>query len=104
MDICCQHFENIYVSIIHTCSRAKLSGPNCPLGQLGPGQLGPGAQLSAFWVRTVGPRTGVQLGPGAQLSGAQLSIFWGMLGFSKIQETPYIMMIPVVKFKIVKSG
>ena len=44
-------------------------GPNCPFFE--GGQLGPG-----------------QLGPGAQLSGAQLSIFWGMLGFSKIQETP----------------
>ena len=33
-------------------------GPNCPLfqsGHSGPGQLGPGAQLSIFWGRTIGP-------------------------------------------------
>ena len=72
MDICCQHFENIYVSRIYTLLQGPtVQGPNCPLfqgGQLGPGQLGPGARLSGAQypalkkVASWAPR---QFGPGA---------------------------------------
>ena len=58
--------EQMSVDFVHF-PRAQLSGgPNSPLfqgGQLGPGQLSPGAQLSTFSGRTVGPRGPTVRGP-----------------------------------------
>ena len=54
--------EQMSVDFVH-CPRAQLSGgPNSPLFQ--GGQLGPGAQLSTFWGRTVVQFFGVDSGSG----------------------------------------